>query len=78
MTYKPKRQYKSQGEFGGLPREIAKMLGMDTARAMADYMQHGSQGKFGIVEDDFRCDADSPQKLADIVRMHQIRQNSET
>jgi len=50
-------------KFGGLDFETAKMFGLRKAIALADYMNFGSNGKYGIVEDDFRCDADSGQKL---------------
>lgn len=54
-------------EFGGLSREVAKMFGLNPARAMADYMAYNSQGQYGIVEDDFRCDADSFDKTGIVV-----------
>jgi len=57
-------------EFGELDHEVARMFGLNIARAIADYTQNGSEGKFGIVPDDFRCDADSGQKLDYAVRRY--------
>ena len=81
MTYIPKPAYQGNNtnssqnnEFGGLSKDVARMMGLNTARAMADYMANGSQGKFGVVEDDFRCDADSGDKLGLVARLNKDRQ----
>jgi len=58
-----------EGGFGGLSPDVARMMGHNVARANADYMRHEPQGKYGITDDDLRCDADSARKTADVVKI---------
>jgi len=45
-----------------VPFEVAKMLGLKRTNAMG-HVRRGEGLKYGIVPDDFRCDADSGQKI---------------
>jgi len=50
----------NQDDFGGLPRDVAKLLGFGRARAIADGQRvtRGEKSRYGLTPDDFRCPAE--------------------
>ncbi len=61
--------------YGGVGFDTAKLFGLRETKALVDYQRHPEgSGKYGVVKDDFRCDADAPSKLRQIVEAYEQKQ----
>ena len=67
MAYESTKEKKDQNKGTLFTGEVTKLLGFKVSTAMNDYINHGPLGSYSITEDDFRCDADSAEKLSTIV-----------